>query len=93
MADVKVPESIPCQFDKDGWRPCGRASDNGWCSEHEDLRCISCEGKATRSCNMGMSGLCCGVPLCDNCEHEQSTGNHVTKAVPAAAQASSSEMT
>lgn len=79
MADIKLPESIPCQFDKNGWGSCKTPTDNGWCSEHEHLRCVSCGAKATESCDAQMGGLCCGAPLCDTCEHEG--GKHVTKKV------------
>jgi len=80
MADVIIPESVPCQFDAKGWVPCKKPSDNGWCSEHEKAKCSSCGKKAVRSCDAQMGGLMCGSPLCGTCEHGRD-GTHITKEV------------
>jgi hypothetical protein len=79
MADVKMPDSIPCKFDATGYRPCKKPTDNGWCTEHEKAKCGSCGGQATRSCDAQMGGLACGYHLCDTCQHAEN--RHVTKAV------------
>lgn len=78
MADVKMPDSVPCLFDKKGWAPCKKPSTNGWCSKHENLVCASCGKKATRSCDAQMGGLLCGVDICDNCGHSPEDGSHVS---------------
>lgn len=80
MADVKMPESIPCQFDKGGWAPCRKPSTNGWCSKHEKAKCISCGRQAHRPCDEGMGGLSCGALLCKTCEHGPD-GTHITREV------------
>lgn len=80
MADVKMPKSIPCKFDAESWAPCKKPSDNGWCSEHEHLKCVSCGEKAVKSCSHEMGGLLCGVSICGTCEHGES-GEHITKEV------------
>ncbi len=76
MSDVLMPQSIPCQFDTNNWAPCKNPSDNGWCTKHEKLECVSCGNKATRSCDAGLS-LLCGQPLCKTCEHSKD-GKHIT---------------
>jgi hypothetical protein len=82
MADVKMPESTPCQFDAKGWAPCKKPSDNGWCSEHEGLKCSSCGGQAVTNCDAQIFGLACGEPLCADCTHSYiGDATHVTKAV------------
>ena len=83
MADVKMPESTPCQFDKNGWVPCKKPSTNGWCSKHEGAKCSSCGEQATRSCDAQMGGLGCGAHLCDKCQHG-CDDKHVTAEVYAA---------
>lgn len=84
MADVKMPESIPCQFDARGWAPCKKPSTNGWCSKHEQLKCGSCGKQAVTSCDAQMGGLACGTPLCADCTHSyDGDGGHVTKEVAA----------
>lgn len=80
MADVKMPESVPCQFDRGGWAPCKKPSTNGWCSKHENATCSSCGEHATRSCDAQMGGLGCGTHLCDKCQHGRD-GKHVTSEV------------
>lgn len=80
MSDVKMPESIPCQFDEGGWAPCKKPSTNGWCSKHENAKCSSCGEHAARSCDAQMGGLGCGADLCDKCQHGRD-GNHVTAQV------------
>ncbi len=79
MADVKMPDSIPCQFDKRGWAPCKKPSTNGWCSKHEKAKCSSCGEQATRSCDAQMGGLGCGAYLCDKCQHGRD-GKHISAA-------------
>ena len=81
MADVEMSDSVPCKFDEKGWSPCKKPSTNGWCSKHEKLKCCSCGKKAVKSCDTGMGGLLCGVPLCSDCEHDQDSGDHVIKEV------------
>lgn len=81
MADVKMPESTPCIFDK-GWGvKCGKPSTNGCCSEHEKLKCTCCGKKATRNCPETMGALCCGAPLCNECTHSPTGSSHVTQEV------------
>lgn len=75
-----MPKSIPCKFDAESWAPCKKPTDNGWCSEHEHLKCVSCGEKAVRSCDYEMGGLLCGISLCATCEHGES-GEHITKEV------------
>lgn len=67
-----MPKSVRCQFDRGGWAPCKKPSDNGWCSEHEGLKCVSCGKQATHSCDAQMGGLGCGAPLCGDCSHAYS---------------------
>ena len=78
MGDIKMPDSTPCQFDAKGWSPCQKPTDNGWCSEHEGLKCSSCGTRATHSCDAQMGGLACGANLCDNCTHGR-FGDHITR--------------
>lgn len=81
MADVKMPESKPCQYDN-GWAGrCGRASDNGWCSQHEDKKCAGCGDKAIKACDQPVGGLNCGAPLCGGCKHSRDDNTHVTRVV------------
>ena len=71
MADVKMPKSQPCQFDR-GWAGrCGKPTDNGWCTEHEAVTCVVCGNHAVRECDYtGSMPLVCGAKLCADCEHE-----------------------
>ncbi len=81
MADFKMPESQPCQFDNSWAGRCNKPSDNGWCSEHEKLTCSSCGAKAVRSCPESTS-LVCGAPLCATCVHDPfARSRHVTREV------------
>lgn len=75
-----MPESIPCKFDAGSRTHCKKLSDNGWCSEHDHLKCVSCGKKAVKSCDYDMGSLLCGSNLCETCEHGES-GKHVTKDV------------
>jgi len=78
MADVKMPEFVPCKFNEKGWAPCRKPSTNGFCSEHENLKCVSCGERALRSCDEGMGGLACGATLCATCQHSwEGGGTHV----------------
>lgn len=81
MADVKMPESIPCGFDLAWQGPCKKPSTNGWCTEHEKARCVSCSEKATRQCDATLGALVCGRSLCSHCTHTPlDTGaDHITK--------------
>ncbi len=79
MSDVKMPKSVPCKFDEKGWVPCKKPSTNGWCSKHEEVKCVSCGEHAVRSCDVG-SSLICGAALCQTCQHGLD-GKHVTKQV------------
>ncbi|MFH1142152.1 MAG: hypothetical protein V1695_00400 [Candidatus Uhrbacteria bacterium] len=81
MADVKMPDSVLCQFDAKGWSPCKRPSTNGLCSEHEGLKCVVCDQQAHTKCDQAMGGLTCGAPLCLTCEHDPVNGGHVTQEV------------
>src|SRR4051812_43105570 len=81
MADVKMPESVPCKFDAKGWAPCKKPSTNGFCSKHEKEKCVSCGEQALRSCDAGMGGLSCGSSLCDTCKHSMEDSTHVVKEV------------
>ena len=54
-----------CNFDE-AWG--GKCKTEGLCEKHSHLVCVSCGSKATRSCD-ATGSLCCGEPLCDNCEH------------------------
>ena len=80
MADVKIPESIPCRFEISWQGKCGKPSTNGWCNKHEKLKCCSCGAKATKDCEHTCS-LICGMPLCDTCGHSSEDDLHVTKEV------------
>lgn len=80
MADVNMPESVPCKFDNNWAGKCGKPSTNGWCSAHENKTCVSCGGKAIRACDVG-SSLICGAPLCENCAHSPNGGGHVARAI------------
>lgn len=80
MADIEMPKSIPCKFEIAWQGRCNKPSTNGWCSEHERLKCTSCGAKATRSCERTGS-LVCGASLCDTCQHSIKDGSHVTKEV------------
>lgn len=81
MADVQMPKSVPCKFDEKGYAPCKKPSDNGWCSEHENIKCESCGEHAVRSCDRGVGGLTCGAALCATCQHSLHEWTHVTKQV------------
>lgn len=69
-----------CDF-IEAWR--GKC-DNEPCEDHKDLKCRSCGEPATHECDE-TNGLVCGVPLCNNCEHEISLNgtcssyNHVKR--------------
>lgn len=78
MADVNMPDSKPCEFDKAWQGKCRKPSTNGWCSEHEDLKCVSCGERAVKECDHTGSFVC-GANLCASCQHSRS--GHVTKAV------------
>ncbi len=78
MADVQILKNRPCKFDEKGWAPCKKPSNNGWCSKHENIKCVSCGEHAVRSCDTGMGGLSCGSPLCQTCQHSLHEYNHVT---------------
>lgn len=80
MADVEMPNSVPCKFDEKGWAQCKKPSTNGWCSKHEKVKCVVCGEHAVRSCDAG-SSLCCGADLCGTCQHSLEGSNHVTKQV------------
>lgn len=68
MADVLMTENTPCKF-KVAWVGiCKKPSTNGWCSEHEELACVSCGQKATKTCDF-TGQFVCGEPLCDDCKH------------------------
>lgn len=80
MADIKLPKSIPCGFDL-GWAgKCGKPTDNGICTEHENVTCVCCQKKATHTCDHAVS-LVCGAYLCDDCTHKPggNMGEHITK--------------
>lgn len=72
MASVKMPTSVPCQFDNSFGGKCGKPSDNGFCDDHERLPCGLCSEQAVRFCEEDAvpSSLMCGVPLCATCKHE-----------------------
>lgn len=71
MADAPVPEINPCTFVVAWVGPCGKHTDNGRCTAHEDLVCGACGEPATHSCNYtGFGPLVCGAPLCAGCRHE-----------------------
>lgn len=57
--------SNKCGFDRAWQSPCENLAP---CSEHGDLKCISCDRPATRSCP-ATGQFVCGAPLCDACEH------------------------
>jgi hypothetical protein len=81
MADIQIPESVPCKFNQKGWAPCKKPSTNGWCSKHEETKCISCGKHAIQSCDQGMGGLTCGVALCATCKHSLEDSSHVIESV------------
>lgn len=84
MADADYK---PCGFQK-LLGSCQTPSNNGFCSKHEKLKCVSCGAQATRLCDVGFcndgpsgSNNLCEEPLCNNCTHIFSkTGEwHTTK--------------
>lgn len=81
MASIKQPESTPCQFDRSWIGKCGKPTDNGWCDEHDNKKCVCCGKKAVRDCGTTMGPLCCGAMLCSDCCHSPSGSGHVTKKV------------
>lgn len=61
-----------CKF-IDGWRgQCENEAEPGdeYCIIHKDKKCCVCGEQATHSCEETMGGFVCGMPLCNNCEHE-----------------------
>ena len=63
---------MSCIFSNCWVGPCRKETvgDSEFCQEHEKDVCGSCGKKATQSCGETMGPLVCGVPLCDQCEHE-----------------------
>ena len=60
-----------CTFNIAWIGPCGcECIERDRCSEHADLKCVSCGEPATRSCNATHGPCLCSAPLCSNCEHE-----------------------
>jgi hypothetical protein len=57
--------SDQCDFNEAWIGPCKNSNP---CDKHDKLVCASCGEKATKSCD-ATSGLVCGAPLCDACEH------------------------
>jgi hypothetical protein len=78
MATLTISKGIQCQFQISWVGQCSVITDNGWCNNHEKLRCVVCGKKATHDCDTGMGGLICGCPLCDNCTHSPVESNHIT---------------
>ena len=60
---------MACKFDKAWVGPCGKETDNDYCTEHAGKKCVSCGEQATHECPTA-SSLVCGAPLCDKCFHE-----------------------
>lgn len=56
---------VICGFDE-AW--IGKCKNTCPCEKHGNLKCISCNEIATRSCDE-TGQFVCGAPLCDNCEH------------------------
>lgn len=85
LADVLEPAATPkappkpivCSYDLAYCGPCGKPPtaqiDPPRCSDHVKETCVSCGKPATRQCDMAVS-LVCGYPLCDGCEHGESSG-------------------
>ena len=69
MCEKETKIDTMCGFDE-AWRgKCKKlAVNNGMCEEHANLVCVSCGKPATHSCSE-TGQLCCGEPLCDDCEH------------------------
>ncbi|MES3004785.1 MAG: hypothetical protein V4690_01580 [Patescibacteria group bacterium] len=81
MADIVMPVSVPCNFEKAWQGLCKKPTDNGWCSEHENRKCICCGTKAIKDCGETMGPFVCGVNLCGECVHSpsESTKLHIPK--------------
>lgn len=60
---------MACRFEKAWVGPCKKLSIGEFCEDHLGKTCSSCGAQATGECNETM-GLVCGMPLCDDCEHE-----------------------
>jgi hypothetical protein len=73
--DANNSPSNACQYSVAWIGTCKKPADeSGFCEEHKKEKCASCGSQATHSCDETM-GLCCGAPLCDQCEHTiQSNG-------------------
>ena len=80
MATVEMPQTKPCQFGLPWRGACGKPTDNGWCTEHEHLECVSCGRRAVRQCEDAIS-LVCGANLCNDCVHNPDGPGHVTRRV------------
>lgn len=62
-----------CKYDL-AWRgPCNKSTEyyvnSDFCQDHIYIKCSSCGGRSTHQCSETMQFVC-GMPLCDNCEHE-----------------------
>ena len=58
-----------CKFDNAWQGKCGKPADNsGFCPEHKEDKCCSCEKPATHTC-AETGQFVCGATLCDDCEH------------------------
>lgn len=83
MADAVIPKSVPCRFEI-AWRgACGKPSADGWCYQHESMKCQACRGHATHTCDYikhfaSTKSAVCGVALCGSCHHEPYIPGEVT---------------
>ena len=62
-----------CQYwDVYATNPCGDPTVEGtrFCRAHIDRWCIDCGRHATHDCDGLNGGYVCGMPLCENCQHE-----------------------
>lgn len=62
-----------CQYwDVYATNPCGDPTVEGtrFCRAHIDQWCIDCGRHATHDCDGFNGGYVCGMPLCENCQHE-----------------------
>lgn len=66
-----------CKFTIDWVGKCGKETveNTEYCEEYLGVECECCGEQATHLCPETLS-LVCGVPLCDNCEHEYRENGH-----------------
>lgn len=56
-----------CVFDRSWAGRCGKPCHGKFCTQHENLKCVSCGEPAERECDY-TGQFVCGAPLCGECE-------------------------